>query len=508
MAKTKTEYDLLISCPGDLDTVVKLVNAVVKKFNDNYSDVLSIRLNAKHWSNSSYNQSGGKAQELLNKQFVHDCDAAIAVFWKRFGSPTDKYGSGTEEEIEDMLAAGKQVFLYFCEKPVDPQLLLSETARNQYQKVKDYQKQYADEGKGIYATYSTDKEFKENLFAHLSAHFLSLKTVEEITNRRKSVLRVKGISDGKLHSDFYVNEFRPNGGRKTADWADEVRSMYSEIAGYVIENTVVESPFNSIGLSLQKKVELQDGTMKLISAVAKQLNIDLPKDFFSLGGLREDSITIPTIMGGSRNIYGTKEEKEKYRKLLRLYKSIDDLLGWAPFDNAFSELFCIRLAVCNEGTMYDEDIDISLKFNKADLIKPEQLPMLSDRGCECIIDDYSVSGLLGIPATQNYNDFESSKMAFSNGVRHSPRITPVGFMGQGRDYQEEYLNAINDAFEYAFFDDGDNVIMNLHVDHLKHNSAVAFPTVVFVAKEIQSIEYTIRSKQSELEAVGIIKVGG
>ena len=40
MAKTKTEYDLLISCPGDLDSVVKLVNAVVKKFNDNYSDVL------------------------------------------------------------------------------------------------------------------------------------------------------------------------------------------------------------------------------------------------------------------------------------------------------------------------------------------------------------------------------------------------------------------------------------------------------------------------------------
>ena len=30
MAKTKTEYDLLISCPGDLDSVVKLVNAVVK----------------------------------------------------------------------------------------------------------------------------------------------------------------------------------------------------------------------------------------------------------------------------------------------------------------------------------------------------------------------------------------------------------------------------------------------------------------------------------------------
>lgn len=142
MAKLKTEYDLLISCPGDVDGEVKIIEKAIKKFNDTYSDVLAIRLTAKHWSNSSYNQSGGKAQELLNNQFIHDCDAAIAIFWTRFGSPTDRYGSGTEEEIEDMLAAGKQVFLYFSEKPVSPELLLSEKAKQQYQKVKDFQEHY------------------------------------------------------------------------------------------------------------------------------------------------------------------------------------------------------------------------------------------------------------------------------------------------------------------------------------------------------------------------------
>ena len=144
MAKMKTEYDLLISCPGDVEGEVKIIERIVKKFNDTYSDILSIRLNTKHWSNSSYNQSGGKAQALLNKQFIHECDAAIAVFWTRFGVPTDKYSSGTEEEIEDMLAAGKQVFLYFCEKPIDPKLLLDDIAHMQYQKVKDYQKKYSD----------------------------------------------------------------------------------------------------------------------------------------------------------------------------------------------------------------------------------------------------------------------------------------------------------------------------------------------------------------------------
>ena len=40
---------------------------------------------------------GGKPQALLNEQFVNKCDAAVAIFWTRFGSPTDEYGSGTEE---------------------------------------------------------------------------------------------------------------------------------------------------------------------------------------------------------------------------------------------------------------------------------------------------------------------------------------------------------------------------------------------------------------------------
>lgn len=507
MAKTKTEYDLLISCPGDVNSVVKLINGVVKKFNDTYSDVLAIRLNAKHWSNSSYNQSGGKAQELLNKQFIHECDAAIAIFWTRFGAPTDRYGSGTEEEIEDMLAAGKQVFLYFCEKPVDPELLLSDKSRDQYQKVKDYQKKYADEGKGIYASYASDKEFRENLFAHLSMHFLSMKKVEEISNRRTSVLRVKGIADGKLSTDFCVEKFSPAGRRSSVEWINEIRSMYKEISEYVISKPT-PAPLNTLALSLQKKVELHEGSVKMIRLMAERLEIDLADDFFTLGGLRESSIATAPIMGGSRNFYGSAEEIEKYNKLVRLFHSIDDFCGWIPFDNVFSALSCIKLAVTNEGTTFDEDIDISLRFKKAELIKPDQIPVLSERGCQSIVDDYNLSQLLGIPETQNYIDFDSSKTPTTSGFHYSPPKAPIDWMYQGRDYEEDYLKELADAFEYSFFEDGDYVIVRLHIDYLKHNTTVAFPTVLFVAESITSIEYTIRSKQNESETVGIIKAGG
>ena len=100
MPQNVTQYDLLISCPGDIKEELEVINRTVQKFNDQFSDTLGISIRTRHWSKNSYPQSGGKPQALLNEQFVKKCDAAVALFWTRFGTPTDEYGSGTEEEIE------------------------------------------------------------------------------------------------------------------------------------------------------------------------------------------------------------------------------------------------------------------------------------------------------------------------------------------------------------------------------------------------------------------------
>lgn len=120
MAQNVTLYNLLISCPGDIKEEVTLIEAAVDEFNELYAETLGITIKTRHWSKSSYAQSGGKPQALLNEQFVNKCDAAVAIFGTRYGSPTDEFGSGTEEEIEIMLQSGKQVFMYFSDKPIPP----------------------------------------------------------------------------------------------------------------------------------------------------------------------------------------------------------------------------------------------------------------------------------------------------------------------------------------------------------------------------------------------------
>lgn len=160
-----TQYDLLISCPGDVQREIEIIKDAINQFNELYSESLNISVRPRYWKESSFPQSGDHAQNLLNNQFVLGCDAAVAIFWTRFGSPTDEYKSGTEEEIELMLASGKQVFMYFSDVAVPPSIISSE----QYREVQIFRKKYVD--KGIYSTYSTHDEFKTIFFAHLSQFF-------------------------------------------------------------------------------------------------------------------------------------------------------------------------------------------------------------------------------------------------------------------------------------------------------------------------------------------------
>ena len=114
MTSIVKKYNLLISCPSDIeekffDIILKSVNMI----NNTLGETNDFFIIPKHWSFSAYPESGAEPQTILNKQFVEDCDCAIAMFWSRFGTPTNGYGSGTEEEIGIMLDNKKQVFMYF-----------------------------------------------------------------------------------------------------------------------------------------------------------------------------------------------------------------------------------------------------------------------------------------------------------------------------------------------------------------------------------------------------------
>ena len=170
-------FDVLFSCPSDVyEECFAVVNRAVEIFNREAVDLYSIAILLRHWSTDSYPQSGGAAQDLLDAQIVNNSDLAIAVFWTRFGTPTEKYGSGTEEEIKLLMGLGKQIFLYFLDKPIPPSMTDSSDYHENRKKILEFQKQYD----GLYCVIRNEEELEKKIIDHLK-QYLSLIHISEPT---------------------------------------------------------------------------------------------------------------------------------------------------------------------------------------------------------------------------------------------------------------------------------------------------------------------------------------
>jgi len=105
---------------------------------------------------------GDRPQAIINKQVLKDCDILIAIFWTRLGSPTGVAASGTVEEIEEHIAAGKPAMIYFSSAPV----VADSIDPDQYAALKAFKAEC--QRRGLIEFYDSLADFREKLF---SAHF-------------------------------------------------------------------------------------------------------------------------------------------------------------------------------------------------------------------------------------------------------------------------------------------------------------------------------------------------
>ena len=498
MPKNIVQYDLLISCPGDITSEIPVIEDAVSQFNTQFSDALGISIRTKHWRKNSYAQSGGKPQALLNEQFVNDCDAAVAILWTRFGTPTDEYGSGTEEEVEIMLSFGKQVFMYFSDKPLSPSQMNGES----YKKVQAFRDKYKD--RGIYFTYSTDEEFRTMFFAHLSQYFLSEKRVAEVKSERHSELKVVGIDQRQHISDEApIISFVPNTEMTISKYLEEIRALFDDISARKLEKRVeLPEKIAKYTFAFNKPVEISEGERKIIYSVAEKLKINITEVFFILGNLSQSSV--PTDIMGGYSLNGTDAEEEKYNTIKKLLKTISKALEWAPIECAFTDKKCLKLALQNGGTDVDEDIEISLAIPKNGLLAISEFPKFNNDEMDYLLNDCNMHEIFGICSTSMYSSYDSS---ISTNRRFSPRVSmPPIFPGHTPDYSNDFESELADVFCYSCFDEGEKCIVKLKYGYIKHNTTIAFPSVIFVKELFETIPYTITSKNSPEIVSGDIKV--
>lgn len=309
MAKTgMTVYDLLISCPGDVEKYINVIAESVKKFNRLFGRSNNLLVNARYWRDDSYPEMGDRPQNIINRQLVNECDMMIAVFWTRFGTPTDKYGSGTEEEIEEMICSGRQVFLYFLDKPCPPSKYDSS-----YEDVKSFKERCKQ--RGSFREVSDERELSEQFRNHLAQYFL------ERLNKGESIS--SGSAYGKLlkTSSTLHNYFAriPVSGTENGLLQEKEEAIIQKIRS--IQGNVLpsrRSGFNKIPGTVSDAI-IYRKQKELIADFAAGRGVQIEPAFWNLGNLRRR-----VIGSGQVVVDGTAEERKRYEEIQDLCREIEE----------------------------------------------------------------------------------------------------------------------------------------------------------------------------------------
>lgn len=138
-----------------------LAREVVHRWNDLHSQATGLVLQPVGWETHSVPIVGSHPQKILNEQILERCDLLIAMFWTRLGTPTEHYASGSVEEIERHVAAGKPAMLYFNNAPVH----LASINAEEFARLMEFKGSL--QSRSLYASYEGATEFGSKLFDHL-----------------------------------------------------------------------------------------------------------------------------------------------------------------------------------------------------------------------------------------------------------------------------------------------------------------------------------------------------
>jgi hypothetical protein len=157
-----TVVKVMIASPSDVSQERRVVRDVIHEWNDVHADDRKIVLMPVGWESHSSPEMGDRPQGIINKQILDGCDLLIAVFWTRLGSPTGQAPSGTVEEIEEHIGAGRPAMIYFSAAPVRA----DSVDASQYEALKAFRESCRE--RGLIEEYESITEFRNKLVRQLA----------------------------------------------------------------------------------------------------------------------------------------------------------------------------------------------------------------------------------------------------------------------------------------------------------------------------------------------------
>ena len=172
MPEPITLYRVFLAAPSDVTDELLVVEGVLREWNLQHGQALCVRVELVNWRTHTRPTTGNRPQALVNKQAFDVCDLVVAIFWSRFGTPTGRAGSGTEEEIRRGIKQGKSVLVYFSTRPAPKQKPV------EHSRIEKFKRRFGQ--KAIFGSYNDLPAFEAGLRNHLAL------TMHELLKRRSA----------------------------------------------------------------------------------------------------------------------------------------------------------------------------------------------------------------------------------------------------------------------------------------------------------------------------------
>ena len=211
-----------IASPGDTAEERDRCEKVFSEINRGIGVAYNFELQSLRWENDVHPGIGVDGQDVINRQIEGKYDLFIGIMYTRFGMPTARAESGTEEEFANaykraLELKNMEIMFYFNDEKISP----SKIDIEQYRKVQHFRDNVVAK-KCMYALYEGVDDFEEKLRKHLNKYFN-----EHYSSQNKKTSehfsRVSFILEERLNSALKLFSGQPK------VWVDPIISKKNDI---------------------------------------------------------------------------------------------------------------------------------------------------------------------------------------------------------------------------------------------------------------------------------------
>lgn len=191
---------IFLASPGDVEAEREQARQVIEDINRTIGQEKKVRFDVVGWETNAYPSYGSDGQDIINQQIADMAkyDLFLGILWNRFGQPTPRAGSGTEEEFDRAAASYSQtrrpdIMFYFNQVPSNLTSL-----RDAEQKMKVLQFKEKVRSGGLTWDYDGVQDFRIQFQRHLSSWLIRHKVTIPEPPTPSSVIKLPSAPPSKF----------------------------------------------------------------------------------------------------------------------------------------------------------------------------------------------------------------------------------------------------------------------------------------------------------------------